>query len=138
MKGVLTMTSREIAELTGKAHKDVLRDIRRMFEDLEERGDEGAEDRRKFALVSYRDEKSREYPEYRLGHDDTMTLVAGYDVMLRRQIVVRWRELEATLRNTEERARFTVPAPTPLPDFGPILAKKALPSSDQSPWRAPG
>ncbi len=31
---VRTMTSREIAELTGKQHKDVLYDIRKMLDDL--------------------------------------------------------------------------------------------------------
>lgn len=31
----LTMTSREIAELTGKRHDNVMRDIRTMLDDLE-------------------------------------------------------------------------------------------------------
>ena len=30
----LTMTSRELAELTGKEHRNVMRDIRKMFSDI--------------------------------------------------------------------------------------------------------
>lgn len=59
-----------------------------MCEGLEERGDAGAEVRAKIGLSSYLSEQNKEMPEYRLGHDDTMTLVAGYDVMLRRGATV--------------------------------------------------
>lgn len=84
--GPLTMTSREIAELTSKRHDSVLRDVRRMLEDLEE-GDH------KFA-GSYLSAQNKELPEYRLPKDLTICLVAGYDAKLRLTIIRRWEELE--------------------------------------------
>lgn len=80
------MSSREIAELTGKAHKDVLRDTRRMLEDLEM-----AE--RNFAR-GYLDANKQERPEYHLPKDLSICLVAGYDAKLRLTIIRRWDELE--------------------------------------------
>jgi phage regulator Rha-like protein len=51
------MTSMEIAELTDKNHKEVLRDIRNLI-------DQGAVNERNFALVDYKDGNDGSY--YRL------------------------------------------------------------------------
>ena len=96
------MSSREIAELTGKQHVHILRDIRRMLEDLEPKKDES-----KFGCISdeapavqgfkesvYLDAYGREKPEYLLNFELTMTLISGYNVVLRNRIITRWQELE--------------------------------------------
>lgn len=83
----LTMSSREIAELTGKEHKNVIRDIRAMLADL---GDG--------SNLSHVEETkdSRGYTsEISLPKDLTLTLVAGYNVKLRKRIIDRWLELES-------------------------------------------
>lgn len=84
-EGPLTMSSREIAELTGRAHHKVMRDIRHMIEELEEE----EVNLSNFGLVSYRDEKNREYPEYHLPKDLSICRVSGYDVKLRLAIIRR-------------------------------------------------
>jgi phage regulator Rha-like protein len=60
------MTSREIAELTGKQHKDVLYDIRNMLEALKK-------DQLSFERI-YKDAKGRTYQEFRLDRDEDFTL----------------------------------------------------------------
>lgn len=52
------MTSREIADITGKNHKEILRSIRNM-----ERGWEKVT-QRKFALSEYADSTGRRLPQY--------------------------------------------------------------------------
>lgn len=83
----VTMNSREIAELTGKNHFDVMRDIRKMLEAL-------GEDESKFAGI-YLDAYNREKPCFNLPKDLTITLVSGYNVQMRYAITKRWMELEA-------------------------------------------
>ena len=87
-----TMSSREIAELTSKNHKDVLRDIRTLE-------NQGAITGRNFALSEYRDASGKSNPEYHLDFDATMTLVTGYNAMLRAKVIHRWRELEEKERS---------------------------------------
>lgn len=82
----LTMSSREIAELTGKQHKDVLYDCRKMFEALNLQSADFSAD--------YQDSKGRTYQEFLLDQDLTMTLVMGYNIELRHKVAKRWRELE--------------------------------------------
>ena len=86
---VKTMSSREIAELTGKNHADVLRDIRNMFEAMQI--DEVAS---KFAGY-YAGENGKRNPEFLLPKRETLILVSGYSINLRVKIIDRWQELEA-------------------------------------------
>ncbi|MCL6707447.1 phage regulatory protein/antirepressor Ant [Pseudomonas sp. R2.Fl] len=85
------MSSREIAELTGKRHPDVKRDIERMITEL-------AEDVSKFAHI-YTDTMNRQQTEYRLDRDLTETLLLGYSAPLRRKVIARLRELEGMFAN---------------------------------------
>jgi phage regulator Rha-like protein len=82
----LTMGSREIAQLTGKRHSDVKRDIRRMLEELEI-------DVSKFAHI-YKDHRNREQSEYLLPKNLTLNLITGYRADIRLTIIDRWIELE--------------------------------------------
>lgn len=93
------MSSREIAELTGKQHKNVLRDVKRMLEDLDDAGLNSE-------LGSYRDENKQERPEYRLPKDLSICLVAGYDAKLRLTIIRRWDELEKAAAAEPQVAAF--------------------------------
>lgn len=81
------MTSREIAELTGKQHKHVIRDIREMLDALSEDGpvlDHVREDR-----------DARGYTtNFHLDRELTETLITGYSIPLRHRVIRRLHELE--------------------------------------------
>ena len=92
----LTMTSREIAELTGKQHKDVLYDIRKMLEELEvHSADFSAE---------YKDSTGRTLPAFTLPKRETYILITGYSVTMRAKIIDRWQELEAQVKKLQAEA----------------------------------
>lgn len=82
----LTMSSLQIAEFTGKEHKNVMRDIRDMFEALG--------DKLKSEPIFYRDSMNREKPMYELDEDHSITLVSGYDVKMRMAIIKEWKALK--------------------------------------------
>jgi phage antirepressor YoqD-like protein len=83
-----TMTSREIAELTGKEHAHVMRDARSMLAELSLA--EGG------YIQNWRHPQNCQvYEEFALPKDLTITLVSGYSVSMRHRIVSRWQELEA-------------------------------------------
>lgn len=83
----LTMSSREIAELTGKRHDNVVRDTRKMLEEL-------GTNHLNFEGV-YIDSKGESRTCFNLPKDLTITLVSGYNVQMRYAITKRWMELEA-------------------------------------------
>lgn len=80
-----TMTSREIAELTGKDHKNVLADIRKMLADL------GSAEN----SANLPDMYGRPQPVLLLDKEQSLCLVAGYSAPLRMAIIKRWQELES-------------------------------------------
>ncbi len=81
------MSTREIAELTGKQHPHVMRDFAHVCEALEI-------DPSKFGGV-YLAGNGEERPLFNLPKDLTTTLVSGYSIPMRHKIVQRWIELEA-------------------------------------------
>ena len=97
----VTMTSREIADLTGKQHSNVMRDIRSMLSKLEQHNaslaeSQGANSKLNWLCQSstYVDEQGKSREQYVLDRDTTLTLVAGYDPAVRMRIIKRWQELE--------------------------------------------
>ena len=78
------MSSLEIAELTGKEHKNVMADIRRMLVEIQ-----SAEN-----LADYKDGLGRAQPCLLLDKEETICLVSGYSAALRIRIIRRWQELE--------------------------------------------
>ncbi|MFS8368238.1 Rha family transcriptional regulator [Acetobacter oryzifermentans] len=87
----LTMSSREIAKLTGKRHDNVIRDIEKMLTNV------GA------GLLKFEDtyinpQNGQEYRCYKLPQDLTYNLVLGYRDDLRLKVVRRWMELEDSQR----------------------------------------
>lgn len=81
----VTMTSREIAELTGKNHADVMRDIRNMVDQLTK-----AEMLSLAKSTTYTGKDGRSYPQYELDRDTCLNLLLGYDPVARMKVIKRW------------------------------------------------
>ena len=86
---VLTMSSLEIAELTGKRHDNVVRDIKAMFEQL---GDSDGLLKSEDTYLNH--QNGQKYKCYSLPKEETICLIAGYNVQVRMRIIKRWQELE--------------------------------------------
>lgn len=91
--GVVTMTSLEIAEITGKEHKNVIRDIRDEIEKLEETGIENilldSEGRLIFESTTFVDGRNREQVMYRLTVPGVYQIMARYSAHIRRLIIIK-------------------------------------------------
>lgn len=83
----VTMSSREIAELTEKQHGHVCRDIEAMLKQLGE-SPEG------YIQLWTHPQNGQKYREYRLDREHTECLITGYSAVLRMKIIRRLRELE--------------------------------------------
>ena len=102
-----TMTSLEIAELTGKQHFHVMEAIRKMEPAwVKVNG-------RNFALVEYKDAKGELRPCYQLTKTECLYIATKFNDEARAKLVLRWEELEradvrgirnATLCNAEKMA----------------------------------
>ncbi len=88
-----TMSSREIAELCEKEHRNVKRDFEVMFNGL-------GLDALNFEHI-YFDSMNRQQTEYLLDEELTMTLVTGYNIVLRNRVIKRWKELEQQIEKPQ-------------------------------------
>lgn len=116
--GPATMSTREVADLCEKRHRDVMRDVRTMCEALDI-------DARSFAHI-YKDAQNREQEEYRLPRDLTLTLVTGYNIVLRKRVIDRLDEYERGSNLPSD------PTLLGLPDFrDPVAAARAWVASEE-------
>lgn len=97
----LTMSSREIAKLTGKRHDHVMRDIRNMLSCLQINDPN-------FGGV-YIDTKGEARSCFNLPKRETLILVSGYSVELRARIIDRWMELEEHVVSPSRTSRSNPP-----------------------------
>lgn len=90
-----TMSSLEIAELTGKQHAHIMRDIRNLLEQGVSQSN--------FGLSSYKQPQPnggyKEVACYNLTKKGCLILASGYNAKLREKIIDRWEELETEKRN---------------------------------------
>lgn len=96
VKAVKTMTSREVAELTGKDHAKVLRDIDTLLESLNPEMALG------FKSTTYKDVTGKSNRMFEMDHDSSVCLVTGYDVNARMKVIKRWQELEQNVPATSK------------------------------------
>lgn len=82
-----TMSTREIAELTGKRHDNVMEDARKMLEDLGLYAPDFS--------GAYKISNGNTYECYNLPKRESLILVSGYSTELRARIIDRWEALES-------------------------------------------
>ena len=107
----VTMSSSVIADLTGKLHKNVIRDIREMLDELQKDGSDLSH------VCEIKD--GRGYTTlFELDKELTETLLTGYSIPLRHKVIRRLNELQAKLDGPQIIAT--------LPDFSnPAAAARA-------------
>ena len=93
------MSSVAIAQVTGKQHRHVMRDIRELLE-------QGV-NQSNFGLVEYTDAKGEKRPCYQLTRKGCLILASGYNALLREKIIDRLEALELARRKPRRRLRRT-------------------------------
>ena len=96
-KKPLSMTSQEIAQLTGKRHGDVIRDIQNMIVELYglDKDDANLRHKVKQYVTKVEFDNRGYFSLIELNEELTLTLTSGYSVLQRNAIIKRWQELEA-------------------------------------------
>lgn len=98
------MTSLDIAEVTGKRHADVMRDIRNEIKNL---GEEIGQ--RIFAQSSYTNSQNKIQPCYTFGKKGAMQLALKYDAVTRYKVIERIEELENRTSKEQLVQQFNLP-----------------------------
>ena len=122
-----TMSSLEIAKLTGKPHNDVLKAIRAM-EPAWEKVNGG-----KFSRVEYKDAKGEMRPCFELTKTECLYVATKFNDEARAILVMRWEELEQKQRaQMLQLPDFTDPAEAAMAWAKEYREKKVLAIENQS------
>ncbi|HCM6365493.1 TPA: Rha family transcriptional regulator [Klebsiella pneumoniae] len=97
---LVSMTSLEIAELTGKEHRNVMRDIRKMLDEIYPDGG-----MLNFEHTYVNTQNGETYSMYRLDRKHTFILVAGYSVQLRAKCYDHIQMLEQKVLRLEDQQK---------------------------------
>lgn len=124
--GRAVTTSRNIAEVFGKEHKNVLADIRNAIEANPDK----EFSRLNFQPSEFTTERGKTYQEYLLTRDGTMLLVMGYTgpkaMALKTAYIKRFNEMEQALRNGTQVQRQQVGyTPRELLDAAELIYQSA-------------
>ncbi len=95
-----TMSSVEIAEMTGKLHRHVLRSIRAMEPAWVKIGGTN------FGFTSYTDQWNRQKPMYLLDYRECIYIATKFNDEARAKLILRWDELEREDREKERNAQL--------------------------------
>ena len=97
------ITSIEIAEITGKLHKNVLRDIEKMETGwMEVTG-------LRFEVSEYKDPSGRNLKCYLLNKRECLYVATKYNDSARAKLILRWEQLEKENLNKSKYGEFEVP-----------------------------
>lgn len=114
-----TITSMEIAEITGKQHKDVLKAIRNMEPAWENvTGRKFALCKRTYEMANH---STREVPYYSLSKRETLFVATKFNDEARAKLVLRWEELE-----TERMVQHQHISPSDLPADPSCWSRKQI------------
>lgn len=114
---IISMTSKEIAELTGKQHNNVMRDIRKMLDEIypyggllkteqpESRGSKLSSQNFGISEDVFTDSRGKQQPMYQLDRKHTFILVAGYSVQLRARCYDHIQMLEQKVLRLEDQKK---------------------------------
>lgn len=94
------ITSLDIAEITGKNHKDIMRAIRNMEPDwVKVNG-------RKFALVEYVDKKGEVRPCFSINKTEFIYIISKFHDETRAKLSKRWEELELQEQERQQQSQL--------------------------------
>ena len=98
------MSSKQIAERTGKQHSNVLRDIRNMLDELSENQDSNLNSNEYEELMAKNSMTSEIYLNERL----SLCLASGYSISLRMMIIDDWAKMKLELSTPKELSRLEI------------------------------
>ena len=113
-----TMTSLEIAELTGKQHNHLMRDIRNMEPAWEKVNGS------KFGLIEYEDLRGRMKPCYQLTKTECLYIATKFNDEARAKLVLRWEFLER--KALERQQQLCLPSPDEIIKQADAIVGSAL------------